>query len=144
MKRNIFKKEYIAIIEGILKNKIGTISVPIKRKNDSIIEREVSFDKDSDIAITHYEILKELSVKLSVIKVILETGRTHQIRVHFSYIGHSIIADTLYGKESPYMERQALHAYKVSFYHPITKKKMNIVCKLPNDMESIITKFNIL
>jgi len=95
MKKHIFKKEYIAIVEGVLKNKIGTIHLPIARKPGSIIEREVFFNGDD--AITHYEVLEETS-SLSMVKVLLETGRTHQIRVHFSHIGHPILGDTLYRK----------------------------------------------
>lgn len=134
MKQNIFKKKYIAIVEGILKNKSGTINLPIARKDDSIIEREVNLDGTGDDAITHYEVIEEMD-NMSVVRILLETGRTHQIRVHFSYIGHPIIGDTLYGNSSKYISRQALHAYRVSFIHPITKKLMNFTCNLPQDME---------
>lgn len=95
MKEHIFKKEYIAIVEGVLENKTGTIHLPIARKPGSIIERQVSIDGDDSI--THYEVLKETS-NLSMVKILLETGRTHQIRVHFSYIGHPVLGDTLYRK----------------------------------------------
>lgn len=97
MKDHVFKKEYIAIVEGILEDKIGTIHLPIVRKPGSIIEREVSKDGLGDDAITHYKILKENS-SLSMVKILLQTGRTHQIRVHFSHIGHPILGDTLYRK----------------------------------------------
>lgn len=88
-----------------------------------------------DDAITHYKVLEETPLNLSVVRILLETGRTHQIRVHFSYIGHPIIGDTLYGSVSSNISRQALHAYKVSFVHPIYKKEMNISCDLPQDMK---------
>lgn len=96
MKEHRFKKEYIAIVAGILKEKSGTIHLPIARKPGSIIERQVSKEATADDAITHYNVLKETSSHFSVLQVFLETGRTHQIRVHFSYIGHPIIGDTLY------------------------------------------------
>lgn len=134
MKQNVFKKEYITIVEGILKNKSGTIHLPIARKDGSIIEREVNLDGNGDDAITHYEVIQEKDY-MSVVRVLLETGRTHQIRVHFSYLGHPIIGDTLYGNSSKYISRQALHAYKISFIHPITKKQMNFTCNLPEDMK---------
>lgn len=138
MKSGCFKKEYIAIVEGILENPIGTIHLPIARKLGSIIEREVPISGFGDDAITHYEVLEETSVNTSVVKVLLETGRTHQIRVHFSYIGHPLIGDTLYGHTSCYITRQALHAYKISFRHPITKQEMHLFCNLPQDMQNCI------
>ena len=69
----------------------------------------------------------------------LKRGRTHQIRVHSKYIGNPILGDTLYGIPSPFISRQALHAYKVSFIHPITKEKIEIIAPLPKDMESILS-----
>lgn len=98
MRENYFQKEYIAIVNGILKEKSGTICLPITRKPGSIIERQVSKDSSGDDAITHYQVLEEMDSSFSVVRILLETGRTHQIRVHFSYIGHPIIGDTLYRK----------------------------------------------
>ena len=91
-----------------------------------------------DDAITHYKVLEEIPLNVSVVRVLLETGRTHQIRVHFSHIGHPIIGDTLYGSVSPHIERQALHAYKISFIHPVYKKEINICCDLPQDMKNLV------
>ena len=122
MKNNIFKKEYLAIVDGYLKNKKGTIDEPIARKENSIIERCVS--KDGKSAITEYEVIKEKD-NYSLIKCKLLTGRTHQIRVHFAYIGHPLIGDTLYGKKSNLIDRQALHSCKISFCNPITGKNMS-------------------
>ena len=122
MKNNIFKKEYIAIVDGYLENKKGIIDEPIARKAHSIIERCVS--KDGKSAITEYEVIKEKD-NYSLIKCKLLTGRTHQIRVHFAYIGHPLIGDTLYGKKSNLIDRQALHSCKISFCNPITGKNMS-------------------
>lgn len=132
MKTKDFKKEYIGILEGILENKSGIISAPISRKKDSIIERCINFE-EGEIAITHYDVIKT-NIDYSIVHFILETGRTHQIRVHSAYIGHPIIGDTLYGKISNKINRQALHAYKVNFIHPISKKHIVIETDLPEDM----------
>lgn len=140
MKQNIFNKEYIAIVEGILENKSGTIHLPIARKPNSIIEREVTLNDNGDDAITHYEVMKEKN-NMSIVRILLETGRTHQIRVHFSYIGHPIIGDTLYGFSSSFINRQALHAYKISFIHPIKKEKMIFLSPIPEDMQKIMPLF---
>ena len=135
MKTNEFKKEYLAIAKGILESKSGTLNFPIARKEGSIIERTVSSDGDS--AITHYDVVKEFN-NLSLVHIVLETGRTHQIRVHFSYIGHPILGDTLYGSPSELINRQALHSYKLTFIHPVTKKVVSLEAPLPNDIKNII------
>lgn len=135
MKKNTFFKEYIAVCEGMFESKIGTINLPIGRKENSIIERCVC--SDGDIAITHYNVLKSLK-NTSVVHVTLETGRTHQIRVHLSNIGHPILGDTLYGNHSSVINRQALHAYKVKFIHPITGLNVEYIATIPSDIKSII------
>lgn len=134
MKANIFKKYYIALVDGILEKKAGTIEAPIGRKENSIIERCV--DSRGSPAITEYSVIKELD-NMSLIYLYLQTGRTHQIRVHMAHIGHPIVGDTLYGLKSILINRQALHACKVSFIHPISKKQINLEATVPQDMESL-------
>lgn len=135
MQNNTFSKEYLAILEGILEEKQGTINAPIARKKDSIIERCV--DESEDFSITHYKVIKEFN-NLSLVNFKLETGRTHQIRVHSSYIGHPILGDDLYGNKSSLIYRQALHSYKISFIHPKTREKMCFEIDLPKDMINIL------
>lgn len=137
MSLHIFKKEYFAIVEGTLENKLGTVNAPIARKNTSIIEREVNFTSGNN-AITHYKVIEELN-NLTLLNISLETGRTHQIRVHMAYIGHPLISDTLYGTTSNIINRQALHASKISFIHPITKKELTINAEIPEDMKRILS-----
>ncbi len=139
MNNNQFYKEYYAILEGNLDEKKGTINASISRKPNSIIEREINADGEN--AITHFELIEnfeENSKKLAFVKFVLETGRTHQIRVHSKYIGHPILGDTLYGKKSELTNRQMLHSYKVKFINPISKQKQTIETSIPDDMKKII------
>jgi 23S rRNA pseudouridine1911/1915/1917 synthase len=130
------KRSYQAIAEGRLLEKKGTIDLPIGRKEGSIIERTVM--ENGKRAVTHYKIIQELA-SCSLVKVKLETGRTHQIRVHFSYLGHPLLGDTLYGGKAGQIERQALHCDEISFPHPVTKEIMRFASTLPEDMEKMIT-----
>ena len=139
MKNKTFKKEYIAILDGHLDDKSGIIDMPISRKDGSIIEREIN--ENGDKAITCFELIKNFekdSKQLAYVRFKLETGRTHQLRVHSKYIGHPILGDSLYGNKSDLISRQALHAYKITFIHPITKEKLVIESDIPNDIKSLI------
>lgn len=154
MKNKIFEKEYYAILEGYLDKLSGTIDAPISRKEGSIIEREIN--ENGELAITHFQLIKNFEIntdleiekqtyssenakkELSLVKFKLETGRTHQIRVHSKYINHPILGDSLYGSFSSIISRQALHAYKVTFIHPISKEKITLEIDLPEDMKKIL------
>ena len=136
MRDNIFYKEYLAICNGKFSKNSGTINAPIARKEDSIIERCVR--SDGDPATTEFEVLSYNSKSnYSVVKCVLRTGRTHQIRVHMSYIGHPILGDTLYGTKSELINRQALHSYKTSFIDPIGKSLVSYIAPLPKDMNKL-------
>lgn len=135
MKSKEFIKKYIAVVNGNLDNLEGTINAPIARKEGSIIERCVS--ETGDIAITHYKVLKR-KTDFDIVECILETGRTHQIRVHFAYLGHSLLSDTLYGTSSSLINRQALHAYEVEFTHPLSKKKVKYIATVPEDLNKLM------
>lgn len=137
MQNCTFYKEYLSILEGHLSETKGTICAPVSRKTGSIIERCI--DKNGEIAISHYEVINfDTKSNISLVKFVLETGRTHQIRLHSKHIGHPIIGDTLYGNESSLISRQALHAYRISFIHPISRNKIELISELPEDMKKAI------
>ena len=136
MKEGVFKKEYICVVKGKFNEKTGTINLPIARKENSIIERCVS--NDGQEAITRYEVLEEKE-DYSIVRCFLETGRTHQIRVHMAYIGHSILGDSLYGSSSNLISRQALHCESMTFINLINNKMLNISCPIPEDINRLIT-----
>lgn len=132
------EKTYITVVKGIVKEDFGTINKPIYRPTEDSIKRIV--DERGQESITHYEVLERLN-DATVLKVRLETGRTHQIRVHMNYIGHSIIGDELYGEfNESLINRQALHAYSLKFNQPRTKEVLEFKAKLPDDMKNLIEK----
>lgn len=132
MKRREIHREYLALCSGIFKEKSGTVNLPIARVGESIIERRVDFE-NGDKAITNYEVIREftednpLHCICSLLKITLETGRTHQIRVHMSHIGHPLLGDHLYNKEPGSLVRQALHSHIIEFTHPLTLETMRFV-----------------
>ena len=129
-----YEKYYLTIVDGKTED-FGIIDKPIARKLPSIIERTIR--DDGDQAITRYKTL-EFKNNMSLVECKLETGRTHQIRVHMASIGHFIIGDDLYGVSSTLINRQALHAYKIKFVHPVSRKEMVIESELPDDMKNIL------
>ncbi|MBR5227706.1 MAG: RluA family pseudouridine synthase [Clostridia bacterium] len=141
------KKEYLCVVKGIIKNQHEIIEQPIKRKENSIILREVN--NEGQYAKTEY-FVEKLNKKdnFSILKVLLHTGRTHQIRVHMSYIGHPLLGDDLYEKETEkenilkLIQRQALHCNKIKFTHPITGNKICIISNLPQDIKTLIEDKN--
>lgn len=125
MQDGSFKKTYLALIHGKLESKKGVIDLPIARRSGSIIERCVDFENGKK-SITEYEVIKYIKEdKNSLVKCNLLTGRTHQIRVHFSYIGHPLVGDTLYGIDDGF-NGQKLDCCLLEFIHPITKKVLKI------------------
>lgn len=127
-------REYMAIADGIFMEKEGIIDAPIGRKEGSTIEREVNFET-GEHAVTHYSVVKENKVlNCSQLKLWLETGRTHQIRVHMKHLCHPLLGDFLYNPDMTHIKRQALHSYSLTFNHPITKEPMQFVAPVPQDM----------
>jgi 23S rRNA pseudouridine1911/1915/1917 synthase len=122
------------MVHGKLAEKSGTIDLPIRRKPDSIIERIVT--PEGQQAITHYETVWYRK-QMTMVQITLETGRTHQIRVHFSSIGHPLVGDDLYGGTRKCMMRQALHCAKLEFIHPFTGEEVSFHAPMPCDMHTI-------
>lgn len=134
--KKTIQRIYYALVQGNIEN-VGTINTPIGRKDGSIIERIVR--EDGQHAVTHFEKISNINGN-SLVKIKLETGRTHQIRVHFSSIGHSLLGDELYGGSTDLIQRQALHSTELSFFHPFLGREVNYKIPLPNDMVGIIER----
>ena len=138
MKENKVEKIYIAIVKGIVEPDFGTINEPIYRPTDDSIRRIVH--EDGQPSVTHFEVLKRLK-DATVLKLKLETGRTHQIRVHLNHIGHGIIGDELYGYvDEKLIKRQALHAFSLRLKQPRTREDLEFNAPIPKDMEELIEK----
>ena len=142
LKERDIHREYIAIVHGILHNDSGRIDAPIGRDPRNRKKMTV-ISKNSKEAITNYWVLDRFS-KYTFAKVRLETGRTHQIRVHFSYINHPIVGDPLYssGKNEFNLDKQLLHARKIGFVHPRTKEHMEVECDIPEPFKGIVDKLS--
>ena len=129
-------REYLAIARGSVTPSEGTIQAPLGRKDGTIIERTVDWEHGED-AVTHYKVVKEANGH-SLVSLRLETGRTHQIRIHMKYLGYPLIGDYLYNPDMEYMTRQALHSHHMEFTHPITGEHMSFTAPLPEDMARVI------
>jgi len=132
-----FKRIYQAVVTGILAQETGIINAPIGRKPDSIIERIVR--PDGQLAITHYRRLKTFK-NASFVELELLTGRTHQIRVHLAHIGHALLGDDLYGGSTELIKRQALHASRLLFTHPVSGETIDITSPLPADFNLLLDR----
>ena len=129
-------REYLAIARGSVTPSEGTIQAPLGRKDGTIIERTVDWEHGED-AVTHYKVVKEANGH-SLVSLRLETGRTHQIRIHMKYLGYPLIGDYLYNPDMEYMTRQALHSHHMEFTHPITGEHMSFTAPLPEDMARVM------
>lgn len=138
IKAHSFTREYEAVVCGHLKEDEGTVNAPIGRSAADRKKMCVT-DKNSREAVTHYSVIKEYS-SYTHVKLRLETGRTHQIRVHMSYIGHPVLGDAVYGKTFKGIDGQCLHAKKIGFIHPKTEKYLEFDSELPEYFMNILRK----
>ena len=132
VRRHAFSREYRAIVRGHVEPAAGTIDAPLSRLPGSIIERTVDF-AHGEHAVTHYRVTDEKN-GYSLVSLHLETGRTHQIRIHMKHLGYPLIGDYLYNPDMERISRQALHSYRIQFVHPITGEPMDFTAPLPEDM----------
>ncbi len=142
IKERLISREYIALVHGNIKHTTGTVDAPIGRDKNN---RQLMCvcDDNSKHAVTHFEVL-ERGLDFTLIKCKLDTGRTHQIRVHMKYINHPIVGDPLYGYRKTIGNVQLLHAYKLSFNHPITNEFMSFEANLPVHFKDILDSINIV
>lgn len=136
LKEKKVRRTYLAILEGTLHQKEGTVDAPIARKEGSVLAREVN--PKGDRAVTHYQVLAEGN-GYTLVRLRLETGRTHQIRVHMAHLGAPVAGDFLYGREDPALGRQALHSETLTFTQPVTGAELSFTCPLPEDLREFLT-----
>lgn len=137
MKENKTEKGYIAIVDGIMKEREGIIDLPIGMKDENSVGRAVT--ENGYPSVTHFKVEGFPEGKRTLVRLRLETGRTHQIRVHMSHMGHPVTGDALYGTPRPdLIERQALHAEVFSFFHPRTGEPVRVTAPVPDDMMALI------
>lgn len=139
LKDHSMHREYIALVDGVIDCNEGKIVGKIGRDPQNRLKMAINNQTGKD-AVTHFKVIKRYQ-KYTLIDCKLETGRTHQIRVHMSSIKHPLVGDKLYGGSTHlYNEGQLLHAYKLTFYHPILKKEMSFECDIPQYFKEIIDK----
>ena len=139
LKKRDIKRRYVALVSGKLEGE-GTVNAPIVRAENSVIKRrvgDVTQENEHTHAVTHYRVL-ESGENYSLVLLQLETGRTHQIRVHMAHIGHPLGGDWLYGKENELLSRPALHSYDLLFEHPVTGERLHFVAPVADDMRKYI------
>ena len=139
LKEHGVSRIYYAVVEGSINEKSGTVDAPIGR--DPLNRLRMAVVENGRPSITHFKVIRRFTGG-TLVKCKLETGRTHQIRVHMAFIGHPIIGDQIYGykKRKDVFARQALHAKSLSFFHPVEKRNMTFTCPMAEDMKELIKK----
>lgn len=143
LKNHEIRKTYIALVRGIIKENEATINMPISRSKTD--RKKMAVDKNGKEAITHFKVLDRFENKYTLLEINIETGRTHQIRVHLAHIGFPIIGDEVYsnGKNKWNVKGQCLHAKSLDFTHPITGKMMHIEAKMPLYFDNILNELKV-
>lgn len=135
-KNKTIKRTYIALVKGVIENSSGTIDAPIGRDEINRLRMTVT-DKNAKNAVTHFKVIKRFK-KYTLLSLNLETGRTHQIRVHMKFINHPVYNDPIYTNDNCSSFGQFLHSSEMEFVHPITKETMHFTCPLPEEFEEFI------
>ncbi len=131
-----FRRTYLALTVGCPDPRSGTVDAPIGKAPDSPIAHQVT--PEGQRAVTHYEVIQTFQ-DLALVRLVLETGRTHQIRVHMAHLGHPLLGDFLYGTEvKEVIDRPALHSHALSFRHPVTDERLSFTQPLPEDMAGLL------
>ena len=131
-----FHRTYLAVCQGVPRQEQGVIDMPIGRADGSVLMRQVR--SDGARAVTHYQLISTNGQR-SLVQLRLETGRTHQIRVHMAWMGHPLVGDFLYGVEDKTLiDRTALHSWQLALTQPLTGEEIRLTAPLPQDMESLL------
>ena len=136
LKEHSITRRYQAIVHGVIKEEEGTIDAPIGRHPVERKKMSINYDKGKS-AVTHYRVLKRFR-QFTHVECRLETGRTHQIRVHMKHIGHPLYGDFLYNPDYRFLQRQSLHSWKLSFSHPVSRIPMEFTAPVPADMQQFL------
>ncbi len=141
IKQREVKREYLALVHGNIKHEVGTIDAPIGRDKNNRQMMCVCEENSKD-SITHFEVI-DRALDFTLIKCSLETGRTHQIRVHLKYINHPIVGDPVYGQKKSIGDVQLLHAFRLTFNHPVTNQPLQFEAKIPNHFQDVLDTVDI-
>ncbi len=133
----IMRRFYQGLVSGVVSTESGTIDLPIARADDNTTRRTVC--PAGQPSVTHYRVLKRF-LRHTMLELALETGRTHQIRVHLSHQGYPLVGDALYGGELYLLKRQFLHACRLAFLHPVSRREMEFIVPLPSDLQRMLGK----
>jgi len=137
MRQKAIRRDYLAIVQGRVRKREGKIDAPIGRDRHHATRRRVS--PNGDAAVTRYRV-REVLDAASLLELTLETGRTHQIRVHASYLGHPLVGDKLYGGSTRLLDGQALHGYRLTFEHPIERRTIELTSELPSNLLEVLER----
>ena len=138
MESHLIERKYLALCQNKFKNKEGVVEAPLSKDRHINNKYRVCSSSSSQKAYTTYKVIENKNKKCSLVELLLKTGRTHQIRVHMSYINHPLCGDELYGGNKKLISRVALHSYSISFFHPYTNELIKVTCPLPKDMKEVI------
>ncbi len=136
-----FQREYLAVCHGAPSPACGLVDAPIGRAT-AAPQSSFAVMADGKQAVTHYEVVERLAGGAALVRLLLETGRTHQIRVHMAHIGHPLVGDALYGGEAGLLDRPALHSWRLAVTQPVTHERIELVCDPPEDFAGLVDRLH--